>query len=214
MRKINVHLRFIDEALGTSSANKEIYSDYIASKAPDAATKEDEVASFGAEAVAEKGTTVFQRLEDGTPYMYDYQVKGAFKEACGMLRRATGTKSSKVKAFKKEIDGLVFVSPRRIRLVIPEGGEMGVCERPLRAATPQGERIALARSETVPAGTTMDFSVTCLNDATVPVLVEWLQYFRLHGLSQWRNAGKGRAVVTVSEGGKVIYDNTSLDEDV
>jgi hypothetical protein len=62
MRKINVHLRFIDEALGTTAANKEIYSQFIASKAPDAATMEDEVAAFGADAVAEKGTTVFPKL--------------------------------------------------------------------------------------------------------------------------------------------------------
>ena len=213
MRKINVHLRFIDEALGTTAANKEIYSQFIASKAPDAATMEDEVAAFGADAVAEKGTTVFPKLEDGTPYMYDYQVKGAFKESCGMLRRATDTRSAKVKAYKKEIDGLVFVSPRRIPLVMPEGGETGICERPLRATTMQGDRVALARSETVPAGTTMDFSVTCLNDSMVPVVIEWLQYFRLHGLSQWRNSGKGRAVVTVKENGKVICDTTDFDAD-
>jgi hypothetical protein len=77
----------------------------------------------------------------------------------------------------------------------------------------QGDRVALARSETVPAGTTMDFSVTCLNDSMVPVVIEWLQYFRLHGLSQWRNSGKGRAVVTVKENGKVICDTTDFDAD-
>ena len=130
-----------------------------------------------------------------------------------MLRRATDTRSAKVKAYKKEIDGLVFVSPRRIPLVMPEGGETGICERPLRATTMQGDRVALARSETVPAGTTMDFSVTCLNDSMVPVVIEWLQYFRLHGLSQCRNSGKGRAVVTVKENGKVICDTTDFDAD-
>jgi ABC-type branched-subunit amino acid transport system permease subunit len=45
------------------------------------------------------------------------------------------------------------------------------------------------------------------------VVIEWLQYFRLHGLSQWRNSGKGRAVVTVKENGKVICDTTDFDAD-
>jgi len=55
----------------------------------------------------------------------------------------------------------------------------------------QGERIALARSETCPAGTQMWFTVTCLWDYE-KLLTEWLDYGRLRGLGQWRNSGKGR----------------------
>ena len=95
-----------------------------------------------------------------------------------------------LKAFKKEIDGLVFVSPRQIPF--GNNGAMGMCQRPLRAQTPKGDRVALARSETVPAGATLTFSVTCLREGLIPCVEEWLEYGKLSGLGQWRNSGKGR----------------------
>lgn len=192
MKEVKVKVTYTEELLGTANANPEIHSEFIASKAPDAPSREEEVASLGAEAVEEKTMTVFPRLDDGTPFTWDYQWKGYFKDACGMLRRADGSKSAKLKAFKKEIDGLVFVTPRKVPLVLPDGGEVGECQRPLRASTAQGERIALAHSETVPAGTTQQFKVTVLKDDLMPLVEEWLAYGILHGTGQWRNSGKGR----------------------
>ncbi|MBO7674716.1 MAG: hypothetical protein J6S63_06865 [Atopobiaceae bacterium] len=192
MRTIEVTVTYIDELLGTASADPEIHARFIASKAPDAPSRADEVAAIGAEAVEERAMTVFPRTEDGQPFTWDYQWKGFFKDSCGMLRRADGTKSKGLKAYKKEIDGLLFVSPRRIPLVLPDGAEVGSCQRPLRASTPQGERVALANSETVPAGTTQTFQVHMLRDDLEPLVMEWLAYGRLHGKGQWRNSGKGR----------------------
>lgn len=192
MRTIEVTITYIDELLGTASADPEIHARFIASKAPDAPSRADEVAAIGAEAVEERAMTVFPRTEDGQPFTWDYQWKGFFKDSCGMLRRADGTKSKGLKAYKKEIDGLLFVSPRRIPLVLPDGAEVGSCQRPLRASTPQGERVALANSETVPAGTTQTFQVHMLRDDLEPLVMEWLAYGRLHGTGQWRNSGKGR----------------------
>lgn len=192
MKEVKVKVTYTEELLGTANANPEIHSEFIASKAPDAPSREEEVASLGAEAVEEKTMTVFPRLDDGTPFTWDYQWKGYFKDACGMLRRADGSKSAKLKAFKKEIDGLVFVTPRKVPLVFPEGGAVGECQRPLRASTAQGERIALAHSETAPAGTTQEFKVTVLKDDLMPLVKEWLAYGILHGTGQWRNSGKGR----------------------
>ena len=34
--------------------------------------------------------TVFPRTEDGRPFLYDYQIKGFFKDACGCLSRVAG----------------------------------------------------------------------------------------------------------------------------
>lgn len=201
MKKLHVKVTYIEELLGTASANPEIHSEFIASKAPDAPSREEEVAALGADAVEEKAMTVFPRMDDGTPFTWDYQWKGYFKDACGMLRRADGTKSAKLKAFKKEIDGLVFPQPRKIALNLPEGGEVGECQRPLRASTAQGERIALAHSETVPAGTTQEFDVVILKDTLEALVREWLEYGVLHGTGQWRNSGKGRYTceITVAE---------------
>lgn len=192
MKKFHVIVEYIEEVLGTASANKELHSEFIASKAPDAPSMKEEIAALGADAVEEKGMTVFPRMEDGTPFLWDYQWKGFCKDACSMLRKADGSKSAGLKAYKKEIDGLIFFEPRKIPLVLPEGGEVGERQRPLRAQTAQGERIALAHSETVPAGTRQEFDIVLLKDSHLPIVAEWLQYGELRGVGQWRNSGCGR----------------------
>lgn len=188
--KLKVRLTFAEEVLGTASNNPEIHSEFIASKSPDAMTAEEEVAAIGADAVIEKSMTVFPRNPDGAPILYDYQIKGFFKDAAGSLRRVPGTVSSKIKAYKKELDGLVFVFPRMIPMNIP-GGKLGTCERPLRAQTAQGDRVALANSETAPAGTTIEFEIRCLTKEMYNLVHELLDYGCLRGIGQWRNAGKG-----------------------
>ena len=196
MKKINIKLTYIHELLGTCSADHEIHAEYIASKAPDHASREEEVAAIGVEEAIDKAMTVFPKMDDGTPFLWDYQFKGFFKDSCGLLRRADNMKSKTLKAYKKEIDGLVFVTPRRIPLVMPAGGQVGSCQRPLRASTAKGDRAALANSETVPEGTTQTFSITVLRDGLLPLVKEWLDYGALHGTGQWRNSGKGRFVYT------------------
>lgn len=190
MHILKARLTFIEEILGTASNNPEIHSEYIASKAPDAKSTEEEVEAIGVEEVIEKSMTVFSRNEDGAPILWDYQIKGFFKDAAGCLRRVTGTKASKIKAFKKEIDGLLFVFPRKIPMNKPS--ELGTCERPLRASTAQGERIALANSETAPAGTTIEIEIRCLTKDMYDLAKECLDYGILRGIGQWRNSGKGR----------------------
>ena len=200
MKTMKIRITFTEPILGTSPRNEEIYRDFIGSKAPDAATVEDEVAALGAEAVAEKGMTVFPRNEAGQPILWDYQVKGFFKDACSMLAKVGGrdedgkkraaNESGKLKAFKKVIDGLIFVAPRQIVLEHP--GEVGICQRPLRAQTMQGERVALSMSEELPAGTTAELEIKCLCDEHEAAVRDWLDYGALRGIGQWRNSGKGR----------------------
>lgn len=188
MDKYHVKLTFTQPVLGTIPKNKEVYAEYIAGKA---ALTDDELAEElnTVENVERQGWTGFHEL-DGNPILYDYAIKGFFKEACGMLRRATGTHSSKVQAFKKIVDGLVFVTPRQIPLCL-NGGRIEALERPLRAQTAQGERVALARSDTCPVGTTMEFGITILGAVPEALLREWLDYGALHGLGQWRSGGYG-----------------------
>lgn len=187
---LKARLTFTEEVLGTASNNPEIHSEYIASKAEDAMKIEEEVAAIGVEEVIEKSMTVFPRNADGKPFLWDYQIKGFFKDAAGMLKRVPGTKSSKIKAYKKEIDGLLFVFPRMIPMNMPS--EQGTCERPLRASTAQGERIALANSETAPAGTTINIEIQCMTKDMYDLTKECLDYGILRGIGQWRNSGKGR----------------------
>lgn len=190
MKEIKVKLTFTEPILGTSPADQEVYRNFIGTKAPDASTVEDEVASIGVDAVVEKGMTVFHRMEDGTPFLYDYQIKGFFKDTCGGLRKVDKTVSSKIKAYKKEIDKLIFPEPRCIPIHFD--GNITECQRPLRAQTAQGERISLAISEQIPAGATVEFTVVCLCDDHEKAVREWLDYGRFSGIGQWRNSGKGR----------------------
>lgn len=192
MKKITFEVVLDEMMLGTKPNNPQIYADYIANKAEPDKVKDEIDAAEKIKEDGEKGITVFHRDDDGTPILWDYQVKGFFKDACGSLRRATDTKSASLKAYKSVIDSCVFVNPRKVRIEIPEGGKIECLERPLRAETMQGPRVTLAKSETVPAGSKIKFEVTLLNDGLLPVVEEWMDYGKLRGLGQWRNAGYGR----------------------
>lgn len=197
---LKVKITFLEPVLGTWPSNQNVARDFIASKSPDAATIEDEVAALGADAVADKGMTVFPRNENGEPVLYDYQIKGFFKDSCGMLARVGGktetgkkravNESGKLSAYKKVIDGLIFPQPRMIPIKV--NGEIGDCQRPLRAQTAQGERVSLANSEEIPAGSTCEFEILLMDESLENAVLEWLDYGVLRGIGQWRNSGKGR----------------------
>lgn len=190
MTTMKVRLTFTEDVLGTASNNPELYGDYIASKAPDMKRMEEEIEDLGVDGVVEKAMTIFPKLPDGTPFFYDYQIKGFLKDSCKALRKVQGTVSSKIKAYKQEIDGLVFPQPRKIPINL--SGEIGICERPLRASTPMGERIALSISESCPAGSTIEFEIVMLTGEMEKLMRELLDYGALRGIGQWRNSGKGR----------------------
>lgn len=195
MNTISVKLTFIEGILGTCPNDDEIYRKFIVDKAkkngadiPEG-VENAEVEALPIDEEVEKGMTVFPRTEDGKPFLYDYQIKGFFKDTCGMLKKVAKTESSKVKAHKKEIDGLIFPRPRKI---VFENAEIDICQRPLRAQTMQGERTALAISEEIKAGASVTFDITYFNDAQLPLIKEWLDYGIFRGIGQWRNSGKGR----------------------
>ena len=220
---LNARVTFIEPILGTASNDKEVYSNFIANKAPDAKSAEEEIAAVGVDEVVERGTTVFPRTEDGTPFLYDYQIKGFFKDTCGALNRLTAKdengkkkksayKSGALTAFRKVIDTAIFPAPRKIPFQFD--GDIEICQRPLRANTPQGERVALASSEQIPAGAVIEFKVMCLSEEHLDLVREWMDYGFLRGIGQWRNSSKGRFVwEELDENGKVIGGNYFLAEE-
>ena len=221
MENINVKITFLEGPLGTAPNDEDVYRNFIGSKAPDATSLEDEVAALGADAVAEKGMTVFPRDGKGNPIFWDYQIKGFFKDSCQMLGRVGGkdesgkkkkvNESSKLTAYKKIIDGLIFITPRQIPIHMD--GEMTVCQRPLRAQTMQGERVTLAMSEECPAASTIFFTVSCLSPEHAAAVREWLNYGFLRGLGQWRNSGRGKFVwEELDKNGAVIGGNAALSD--
>lgn len=162
---LKVKITFLEPVLGTWPSNQNVARDFIASKSPDAATIEDEVAALGADAVADKGMTVFPRNENGEPVLYDYQIKGFFKDSCGMLARVGGkTETGKKRA-------------------VNESGKLSAYK---------GERVSLANSEEIPAGSTCEFEILLMDESLENAVLEWLDYGVLRGIGQWRNSGKGR----------------------
>ena len=197
MKVYSLTVIFTEPLLGTVTLDPEIYAAWISKNVPDAKSLKEELETLGTEEVLEKGTTGFHRV-DGTPILYDYVIKGFLKDACSMLRRVPGTLSHGIRAYRKIIDGLVFVTPRRIPINL-NGSDITFLERPLRASTAQGERIALARSETVAPGASITFTLSVLGAIKEPQLREWFDYGALRGLGQWRNASYGRFSYEMAE---------------
>ena len=196
----HIHVDFIDDVLGTAPGDPDIHGSYVSSKAPDAATKEEEIAASGEEEFRAKGKTIFPTDESGNPIFWNYQIKGFFKSACAAQRGLSGSKSSKVKAYKKKIDLGIFVFPdaddpssRAIKIHMTKAG-VGECQRPLRAETMQGPRVAIADSDSIEKGSWIEFDVVMLDDGDWPLVSEWLDYGKFNGLGQWRNSGKGAFV--------------------
>lgn len=196
---LKVRLTLTEDILGTLPSNPDIYSTYIASKSD---KKDEEVERMRStkEIIDEELTskeeeppetlTVFVRDDDGQPCVYDYLIKGFFKNANKALRLSDFAKCKKLSAYKTKIDNLLFITPRLIKLETDQ--PVTYCERPLRASTAQGERIALSASESLPAGTTLEFTIHSLNKEMMTYVREYLDYGQLNGLGQWHNSGKGR----------------------
>lgn len=214
---MKVRITLLEEALGSSPSNEDLLGTYIASKAPTEELEAQEIETIKAQN-AEERLTVFPKLPDGTPFIYDYQIKGMLKDSCKMLAKAGkagypgGKACAAIKAYKQAIDGLIFVEPRCIPYNL-HGLKMDYCERILRANTPMGERTSIAKGESVPEGSTIEFSVVCLDPALEKMVKECLDYGTMRGLGQWRNSGKGRFMwALLDENGAVIGGNNVFEE--
>lgn len=206
MNKIRVRLTFIDSLLGSEPANKELHQDYVQSLIPEDLYEPEELKAIKAEELQalkdgdEKGRTVFYRNEAGNPCLHNNHIKGFFKAACKALRDDKTNLSSKVTAYKSEIDNKVFVYPDAKNpgsrfIEIQNYGEVTTCQRPLRCQTAQGERIAIADSDMIGPGAFIEFDIVWLKHDKKPIgeelIKEWLDYGMRKGLGQWRNSGKG-----------------------
>lgn len=179
---------FLTPILG-SQPQRDVASEFLAKRAGFINLPEDEIETLP-EAL-DRGTTVFHRDEkSGMPILYDYMVKGFLKNAGKVLN---GKTESGVKNLRSKINDSTFVTPRKIELHMPEDGEVAYLERPLRAETAQGPRVALARSEMLPEGTWFTCNlVTLPGDVSESVLSDLLDYGFYMGIGQWRNGSWGQ----------------------
>lgn len=180
-------IELITPMLGTVPKNQEIYTDFIATKNPNGIDN-DEIQTV--EEIEEKGWTGFHSDTEGI-FVYDYFIKGFLKNAGNVLKEEL-----KIKAMRSKISDYAFVMPRKIYIA---KNVDGVIERPLRAQTAQGPRVALARSDFVKEGTQIKFSIELLShkEITWEVINRLFEYGQLQGLGQFRNGGYGRFKVVV-----------------
>ena len=196
----------ITSLLGSNPADPKIHSKFVAAKAAsiEKAMQEtqmlptEEELKEKLESVKTMGLTVFLRDgDDGHLVVGNHVIKGFFKAAINTLKDQLGIASAKSK-----VDNYVFINPTYIPImkdgkVITEADCYN--ERSLRAETAQGPRVSLASSEQINAPWALDVNI-CLvtNPASAKSKpITWatietaLEYGKLKGLGQWRNAGNG-----------------------
>ena len=119
VNEYNVTMWFTQPLLGSAPGDPDIYKKFIASKAPDAPTREEELMTNTVENVAAKGTNVFlRRTVTGNPTLGQHTVKGFYKERITATKRQKG--GIEVTNHKTKIVGNITISPVFIDLQFPE----------------------------------------------------------------------------------------------
>jgi len=187
-----VRIQLIEKMLGTTPADPEKYKEWIERFKP-IEINEDEsanVADQKLDALQRElaGWTTFLRDDKGI-FLYDYQIKGFFKDAGNTMKEQLG-----VTALKKKMTYFVFPEPRKIYL--GKDKPDGMMERPMRGQTKQGEQTFLVRSDYINEGTIIDFNVRVLKGPVTERHIRTvLEYGKYYGLLRWRNGGWGRFAV-------------------
>jgi hypothetical protein len=191
VKRYKVRVTFTEPLLG-SQPQRDIAQEHVMAEAIRAGIDvEDELGTLPEE--LEKGTTAFHKDEEGNPVLWDYQVKGFLKE---WGRQLNGFKE--VKALRDKIGNFVYVFPRRIPLQL--SGPIDFLTRPIQCDTARGPRIAIARSEMAPAGTTMEYEIRSLKGViSEAVLTEILDMGVFKGHGQWRGGSYGRFTYEITE---------------
>ena len=221
---LNIEIELLSKSLGMTPSNPEALK-YVAKK-------DDEQDPYGDEGPTERAVTIWPKAKfipnelngaftlvnepkcvqvdmDETielPFIYDYQIRGMFKDSCGLLSRAKNNNSSALTAYKKWVDGNIFVAPRKIAWQMPasfqddmgeivntydENGRLNTLARALRTGGPNGPNNAISISEVVPPHSRLRFQVLLTDPKIIPTIAEWFDYGMVHGLGQWRNSGIG-----------------------
>lgn len=211
---IRIRMQFIEPLLGSTPGNPEIFRKFKLDKAevilPEDQKKEEIASLPQIEEDIEKLSTVFTRDPERGLFLKDYIFRGAMKEWVFMGKQlgVTCGETAVHYFYKKAVDQCVMVEPVRVWLLDSEGKNILECkeweERTLRADTQQGPRICLARSQRLPAGTQLEFTMKIIEPLrrskdmkTVAFLneewVDWcFDWGAAHGFGQWRSGGWGR----------------------
>lgn len=154
------------------------------------------------------GTTVFFWDKDkDLPCIGDHMIYGFLKAAAEAIGRTLPKKNATMLNSISYTQNIInqhvkceeqFITFDR-DIKRDEEGRAVYNQRSLRAMTAQGPRISLAKSEVIPAGSKIKFTLKVLKNSpmTRDTLISLLEYGQLSGLGQWRNAGYGQFVAEV-----------------
>lgn len=184
-------IEFLEPVLGTAPKDRELYESYIIERAKKEGVEVDEEEELATiEDLAQRGWTGFHSDNTGL-FLYDYQIRGYFKEAGSATKHIHGVKNVNTK-----VDRWLFVRPRRIYFT--RNGTVikqpeSVLERPIRAMTMRGPRTSLVRSDSIQAGAQLICTLDVINDEiSEKFLRTCLDYGSMSGMGQWRTGGYGR----------------------
>lgn len=188
--------------LGSIAMDKKVFTEYLATKGKTEEEKSKAMADVDnvpeGEEVVENKATGFYRDEDGNFILKEYQVKGFLKEAARCLKDQLH-----LVAPVSKIDNFVFIQETNLIIYTSTGDTItqsdAILDRPLRAMTAQGPRVALAFSEML-NDWSIEFTLRVIQNEgskksaamTMDVIEELLDYGSLKGLLQWRNGGYGK----------------------
>lgn len=130
----------------------------------------------------------FYRDSDGNPILLDYHIKGFLKEAAQALNEVYGD------GLKGTLTRKVFIKPKEISLVLPNGATVHVLDRPPHRIKVDGRKVETveATSEATPTGTSAKCELLVYPGVEKDVLVALLNYGALKGIGLGRNQGFGR----------------------
>lgn len=220
MKQYTITIEYLKDILGSSIANEDIAKTYIINKMMQGRTglsgeiatqkldeefenlKQDKALQEKIDEIEDKALTIFYRNHEGIPSLADHQIKGWLKDTIAFL---VGEGEITGKAFNKKKDSGTYAKdwikrwvservmfPGKCRFFpFDYRGEIKLYDRPLRAKTMQGDRVCLASSELIPAGTQCTFQVILYDSFTDEFLSKALNRGKLWGISQWSNAGFG-----------------------
>lgn len=156
-----------------------------------------------------KATTVFfWDKEKNLPCIGDHMIYGFLKAAADSIARTKKEKKrGEVLTSASYTQSLInqyiradqeFITCDR-DIIRKEDGTPKYQHRSLRAMTAQGPRVALAKSEMIPAGAQFIFTLQVVKDCPITGdhLATMFNYGQQSGLGQWRNAGWGTFTFTM-----------------
>lgn len=184
-------VEFTEPLLGTVPKDRELYENYIIERArKEGVEVNDQEEIETVEDLAQRGWTGFHKDDTGL-FLYDYQIRGFFKESGQATKHIHSVKNVSTK-----VDRWLFVRPRRIYLVRqakPIKEPESVLERPIRAMTIRGPRTSLVRSDCVNPGARLICTLDILSEElSEKFLRTCLEYGAMSGMGQWRTGGYGR----------------------